>query len=262
MTTILEKIIANKRVEVERDKERRPLAILEKSIRDVPQRNSFRQTLVNSKTGIIAEFKRRSPSRNWIHKEAQVEEIIPLYSLEGASALSVLTDYDFFGGTLADLKKASELTDTPILRKDFVIDEYQLYQAKECGASAVLLIASALSLEENKALSFKAKELGLDVLLEIHHEQEIDYINDGVDVVGINNRNLKTFVTDVQISFDLGAKIPGECLKISESGISDPKTVIDLRREGFQGFLMGECFMKTKNPGKALANFIKEFDEN
>lgn len=262
MATILDKIIANKRIEVERDKENTPFSILEASIKDISKRKSFRQALVSSETGIIAEFKRRSPSRNWIHKEARIEDIVPYYSLKGTAAISVLTDYDFFGGTLSDLKEASSLTNTPLLRKDFVIDEYQLYQAKLFGASAILLIASALTIEENKKLAAKAKELGLDVLLEIHNEHELDYINDNVDVVGINNRNLGTFVTDIQISFDLGNKIPKEFLKISESGISDPKTVLDLRKEGFKGFLMGENFMKTKNPGKALDDFIKELNEN
>lgn len=258
MATILDKIIANKKLEVEQEKQKISLSLLEKQIDQYTiQKGSFRESLANSPTGIIAEFKRRSPSRDWIHKDALVANIIPSYSAEGASAISVLTDYNFFGGTLSDLSEAATLTSTPLLRKDFVIDEYQLYQAKLSGASAILLIASALTQEENKQLASKAKELNLDVLLEIHNEQELNYIHDSVDVVGINNRNLGTFVTDVQISFELGHKIPNEFLKISESGISDPQTVIDLRREGFKGFLMGENFMKTDNPGEALNHFIK-----
>lgn len=259
MKNILDKIIANKRIEVERHKQEISLNYLEEQISNTTiNRKSFRNALLNSNTGIIAEFKRRSPSRDWIFKEAKVEDVVPFYSLKGASAISVLTDYDFFGGTLADLNKSQVLTDTPLLRKDFIIDTYQLYQAKLSGASAILLIASALSVKECIELGTTAKDLGMDVLLEIHNEQELGHINDNVDVVGINNRNLGTFVTDIQISFDLGCKIPKEFLKISESGISDPKTVKDLRKEGFKGFLMGENFMKAKNPAKALGDFISE----
>ena len=165
---------------------------------------------------------------------------------------------DFFGGELADLELAGSLTKTPLLRKDFVVDEYQLYQAKISGASAILLIASALTIDETKQLAKKAKELNLDVLLEIHNEQELHHINDKVDVVGVNNRNLGTFVTDIQISFDLADKIPNDFIKISESGISQPQTVIDLQQAGYKGFLMGENFMKTSNPGKALEDFINQ----
>lgn len=258
MTNILDKIIANKRLEVEKQKNITSLAELEKQIANVPKTLSFREALKNSKTGIIAEFKRRSPSRDWIFKDARVEDVIPLYSQNGASAISVLTDMDFFGGELADLELARSLTKTPLLRKDFVIDEYQLYQAKASGASAILLIASALTVTETKQLAQKAKELNLDVLLEIHNEQESGHINDKVDVVGVNNRNLGTFVTDIQISFDLADKIPDEFVKISESGISQPQTVIDLRQAGYRGFLMGENFMKTGDPGKALEDFIKQ----
>lgn len=257
MANILDKIIANKKIEVEAQKARISISQLEKNITNTPV-HSFRAALTNSPTGIIAEFKRRSPSRDWIFKDAKVEDVIPLYSQNGASAISVLTDMDFFGGNLSDLKKARELTNTPLLRKDFMIDEYQLYQAKVAEASAILLIASALTIEETKRLAVKAKELGLDVLLEIHNEQELDHINGKVDVVGVNNRNLGTFVTDIQISFDLADKIPNEFIKISESGISQSQTVKDLQTVGYKGFLMGENFMKTSNPGKALEEFIKQ----
>lgn len=256
MENILDKIIANKRKEVEAQKKIMPLSLLEKNIKDTPV-PSFKSALINSDTGIIAEFKRRSPSRDWIFKDAKVEEVIPLYSHNGASAISVLTDMDFFGGSMEDLTKARSLTDTPLLRKDFMIDEYQLYQAKAAEASAILLIASALTVDKTKELAYKAKELGLDVLLEIHNEQELNHINEKIDVVGVNNRNLGTFVTDVQISFDLADKIPNDFVKISESGISQPQTVIELQSAGYKGFLMGENFMKTNNPGKALEEFIK-----
>jgi indole-3-glycerol phosphate synthase len=258
MTNILDKIIANKRVEVERQKIAVPQPGLERLISDVEAVKSFKEALADSPTGIIAEFKRRSPSRDWIFRDAKVEDVIPLYSRNGASAISVLTDMDFFGGNLADLEEARSLTKTPLLRKDFMIDEYQLYQAKVAGASAILLIASALTIAETKQLARTAKELGLDVLLEIHNEQELGHINDKVDVVGVNNRNLGTFVTDVRTSFDLVEKIPNEFIKISESGISDPKTVVDLQAAGYRGFLMGENFMKTPDPGKALGEFISQ----
>lgn len=261
MENILDKIIANKRIEVESQKKKCSLATLASLIGEKgykPTKGKFKNSLANSKTGIIAEFKRRSPSRDWIFKEAQIKEVIPAYSQNGASAISVLTDMDFFGGNLADLEEARHLTETPLLRKDFVIDEYQLYQAANYGASAILLIASALTVKETNILAAKAGQLGLDVLLEIHDEKELSHINDKVDVVGINNRNLGTFVTDVRISFELGDKIPIEFVKISESGISQPQTVIDLRQAGFKGFLMGENFMKTNNPGKTLKNFIEQ----
>ncbi len=256
MTNILDKIIANKKIEVERHKQNVPLSELAKKITDTSTPYSFKQALEKSSSGIIAEFKRRSPSRDWIFKDAKVDEVIPYYSQGGASAISVLTDFDFFGGTIADLEYARSLTSTPLLRKDFMVDEYQLYQAKLSGANAILLIASALTINETKQFATKAKELGLDVLLEIHNEQELGHINNDVDVVGVNNRNLGTFVTDIQISYDLADKIPSDFLKISESGISDPQTVKDLRQAGYKGFLMGENFMKTSDPGKALADFI------
>lgn len=258
MTNILDKIIANKRLEVERHKKDTPINELEKRLSTITTPASFKEAIKNSRTGIIAEFKRRSPSRDWIFKDAKIEDVIPLYSQNGASAISVLTDMNFFGGELADLELAGSLTKTPLLRKDFVVDEYQLYQAKISGASAILLIASALTIDETKQLAKKAKELNLDVLLEIHNEQELHHINDKVDVVGVNNRNLGTFVTDIQISFDLADKIPNDFIKISESGISEPQTVIDLQQAGYKGFLMGENFMKTSNPGKALEDFINQ----
>lgn len=258
MTNILDKIIANKRLEVERHKKDTSINELEKRLSTITTPASFKEAIKNSRTGIIAEFKRRSPSRDWIFKDAKIEDVIPLYSQNGASAISVLTDMDFFGGELADLELAGSLTKTPLLRKDFVVDEYQLYQAKISGASAILLIASALTIDETKQLAKKAKELNLDVLLEIHHEQELHHINDKVDVVGVNNRNLGTFVTDIQTSFDLADKIPNDFIKISESGISQPQTVIELQQAGYKGFLMGENFMKTSNPGKALEDFINQ----
>ncbi|WP_128330173.1 indole-3-glycerol phosphate synthase TrpC [Apibacter sp. HY039] len=258
MSTILDKIIANKKVEIENHKQQVPLQELEKKVQQVKPVQSFKESLRNSSTGIISEFKRRSPSKDWIFKNARIEEVIPFYSQNGASAISVLTDLEFFGGTLQDLELAGSLTQTPLLRKDFMVDEYQLYQAKLYGASAILLIAAALTVEKTKELAVTAKNLGLDVLLEIHNEDELKHISEWVDVVGVNNRNLKTFVTDVQVSFSLVNKIPDEFVKISESGLSSSETVKELMQAGYQGFLMGENFMKTEDPGKALKEFITE----
>ena len=258
---ILEKIISKKRSEIIRQKNAVPGEQLMGLIRDkkLPQ-VSFRQTLEDSGTGIIAEFKRRSPSKGWIFEQAEVEIIVPDYEAMGASAVSVLTDEPFFGGTISDLQKARNLVKLPLLRKDFIIDEYQLLQAKVFGANVVLLIASALTVKQTEKLAAAAKALGLEVLLEIHTESELEYLGDNIDVVGINNRNLSTFKTDIQVSFELGALIPDSFVKISESGISDPKVVMQLREAGFKGFLMGENFMKTEHPAKALREFIRELE--
>lgn len=260
MDNILDKIIANKKIEIGQQKEQFSLKELENKIQYSKKVLSFKESLKQSSTGIISEFKRRSPSRDWIFKKAKIEEVVPFYSENGASAISILTDLNFFGGTLQDLEKAKNITETPLLRKDFMIDEYQLYQAKVYGASAILLIAAALTINETKKLAKKSKELGLDVLLEIHNEKELNHINEWIDVVGVNNRNLKTFITDVQVSFDLAEKIPDEFVKISESGISSTQTIKNLQRVGYKGFLMGENFMKTKDPGKSLKLFIEELE--
>lgn len=258
MDNILQKIVAVKRTEVTKQKELISTENLIHQIGEIRPNNSFKDALTKSPTGIIAEFKRKSPSRNWIFKDAEIEDVIPLYSKNGASAISILTDTDFFGGTFDDFRLARSLTNIPLLRKDFIVDEYQIFQSKQLQADVILLIASALSVENTKLFAKRAKELKMDVLLEIHNEKELGYINEFVDVVGVNNRNLSTFVTDVNISLHLADKIPAGFVKISESGISSPQTVKELQSAGFQGFLMGENFMKTENPGKALEIFIKE----
>ena len=253
---ILTQIIANKRFEIDLQKRTVSPEQLKNSLTDTHPRRSMRNALNNSPTGIIAEFKRRSPSKGWINGEAKAETIIPMYETAGASALSILTDEKFFGGNLKDIKEARSLTNLPILRKDFIIDEYQLYQAKVIGADAVLLIAAALQPESCRELTEKAHELGLEVLLEIHNESELSYIDNGIDMIGINNRNLGTFHTSIENSFGLAGLLPTDKLLISESGISNPGTVEVLRKKGFRGFLIGEAFMKTDNPGKALQEFI------
>lgn len=219
-------------------------------------RISMRACLSASPSGIIAEFKRRSPSKGWIKENAQADIIPPAYEAAGASALSILTDEKFFGGNLKDIRTVRSKVQLPILRKDFIIDEYQLYQARIVGADAILLIAAALRKEQCRMLAAKAHELGLEVLLEIHSEQELEYIEDNIDMVGVNNRNLGTFHTDVENSFRLAEKLPKEMLLVSESGISSPQTVRQLRAAGFRGFLIGENFMKAPQPGDALKEFI------
>lgn len=218
---------------------------------------SLREALLNSPTGIIAEFKRRSPSKGWIKEDGRASEIPLAYQQNGAAALSILTDKQYFGGhdRFISEARASGVT-LPILYKNFVIDEMQLYEAVICGASAVLLIAACLTKEKLKGLMDKAHELGLEVLLEMHDERELEYAELQPDLCGINNRNLGSFVTDVENSFRLAERLPKEAVKVSESGISDPKTIMDLRQAGFRGFLIGETFMKTADPGLALKNFI------
>jgi indole-3-glycerol phosphate synthase len=257
---VLGEICANKRMEIARQKEAVPQSYLENILSfQYREKISFRQALLHSDSGVIAEFKRRSPSKGWIHPKADVERIISDYEAAGAAAVSCLTDEVFFGGGFSDFKKARTLLpQTPLLRKDFILDEYQLYQSKALGADVVLLIAACLSREETFHLTETAHQLDMEVLLEIHGEEELSYIQPNVDVIGINNRDLKTFVTDIRRTIDLAHKIPNGYVKISESGLSDPETVIQLRREGFKGFLMGENFMKTDDPGKALREFISD----
>ena len=244
MQDILQEIIAHKREEVAALYAKKP---------------SLREALLQSDTGIIAEFKRRSPSKGWIKEDGRAD-IIPLsYQQNGAAALSILTDEHFFGGHDDFIRQARQSGVTlPILYKNFVIDEAQLYAAALCGASAVLLIAACLSKQACAALMNKAHELGLEVLLEMHSEAELEYAELGPDLCGINNRNLGSFVTDVDNSFRLAERLPKDAVKVSESGISDPATVRALRQAGFRGFLIGETFMKTSDPGQALHNFINQ----
>jgi indole-3-glycerol phosphate synthase len=256
---ILAEICDNKRLEIARQKEAVPLPYL-KNLLSFQSREkiSFRQALLRSDSGIIAEFKRRSPSKGWIHPDADVESIVRSYEAAGATAISCLTDENFFGGGFLDFRKArAVISRIPLLRKDFIIDEYQVYQSKVMGADVILLIAACLTQEETARFTGIAHELEMEVLLEIHNEAELAYIQSNVDVVGINNRDLKTFVTDIRHTIELAHRIPAELVKISESGLSQTETVIQLRKEGFKGFLMGENFMKTSEPGEALLKFIQ-----
>jgi len=258
---ILQEIVAHKRIEVERFKQqlseqeihRRVEAILDFSV------PSMSKALTASESGIIAEFKRRSPSKGWIKEEGKAEEIPLSYQEHGAAALSILTDEQYFGGKDEFIRIARHAgVHIPILYKNFIIDEYQLFQARLCGASAVLLIAADLSKEECQSLLSTAHGLGLEVLLEMHSEEELEYAEMEPDMCGINNRNLGTFITDVQNSFRLAELLPKDSVKVSESGISNPDTVKALRLAGFRGFLIGETFMKTSDPGKALKDFISK----
>lgn len=256
---ILEKITTHKRIEVERLKEQVSLQQIYKAVEamlDVPV-PSMRKALMESETGIIAEFKRKSPSKGWIKEAGRADEIPLSYWHNGASAVSILTDEMYFGGQDDFITTARRSgVDIPILYKNFVIDEYQLFQARRCGASAVLLIAACLTRKECGILLHTAHELGLEVLLEMHAEREIDYAELEPDMYGVNNRNLGTFVTDVQNSFNFAARLPRAGCKVSESGISNPATIRSLRLAGYRGFLIGECFMKADNPGEELKKFI------
>lgn len=258
--TILDKIIESKRSEIASRKISAPLSALVNAPLYRRKCLSLKESLLNSESGIIAEFKRKSPSLGWINEEADVVEVAAGYSAAGASGISILTDSEFFGGSPLDIMAARPFIACPVLRKDFVIDEYQLYEAKAMGADVVLLIAAALTEKQTLELASKAHELGLEVLLEVHNEQELGHANDFVDMLGVNNRNLKTFEQSIQISFDLAALIPDQFLKVSESGISKIETVRELRAVGYKGFLMGENFMKEENPASALVNFISSLN--
>ena len=257
MKDILSEIIANKRFEVDLQKQAISIEQLQEGISEVLTSRSMKQALASSASGIIAEFKRRSPSKGWIKEEACPEEIVPSYVAAGASALSILTDEKFFGGSLKDIRTARPLVEIPILRKDFIIDAYQLYQARIVGADAILLIAAALEQDKCNELTEKAHSLGLEVLLEIHNTEELSYINKEIDMIGVNNRNLGTFFTDVENSFRLAEQLPQDSVLVSESGISNPEIVKRLRTAGFRGFLIGETLMKTEHPGETLQNFLQ-----
>lgn len=259
MIDILSEIIANKKIEVAERKKQVPLHELEKQCAGakVPFR-SLRAALEASSTGIIAEFKRRSPSKGWLHQSADALHVTKEYEQAGAAALSVLTDEKYFGGTMADLEQAARAVKIPVMRKEFIVDPYQLFEAKLAGASAVLLIAAAISREECDRLTALASDLQLEVLLELHDEREVEYITPMHELIGINNRNLGSFVTDVQKSFRMIERLPKEAVLISESGISNAAIVKELRDAGYRGFLIGEHFMKSGDPGKNLSRFIQQ----
>ncbi len=255
---ILEKIVNHKKGEVAERKSLFPTKLLETSIFFEGKTVSLKKYIQrNDKSGIIAEIKRKSPSKGMINKHVSVEKTAIGYMQAGASALSVLTDYTFFGGTNEDLKTARKFNFCPILRKEFIIDEYQIVEAKSIGADAILLIAAVLTPNEIKQLAGFAKTLGLEILLEVHNEEELrNNMHQPVDLIGVNNRNLKTFEVSLETSKSLASKIPNEFVKVAESGISDPKSIIELKNYGFEGFLIGETFMRTSRPELACQRFI------
>jgi indole-3-glycerol phosphate synthase len=256
--TILDKIVAAKRKEVAERKVQRTISDLEKMPYFERTTYSLKRALQTSdELGIIAEFKRHSPSKGAINTTVKVEDVTKGYVEAGAAALSILTDEPFFKGTTQDILAVRELNASPILRKDFTIDAYQLVEAKAIGADAILLIAECLTAAEVKALAVEAKALNLSVLIELHSADQLDKLVPEIDVVGVNNRNLKTFEVQIQTSMDLFEQIPSDFVKISESGINDPNVIIALRQRGFQGFLIGEYFMASDNPPSMLEAFIK-----
>jgi indole-3-glycerol phosphate synthase len=259
---ILETIIAKKKEEVALQKNLAPVSFLEKLPGCEKPVLPFSEFLLRpDKTGIIAEFKRRSPSKGIINDTSGVATVTAGYVEYGASAVSILTDTSFFGGSLNDLMEVSNL-EIPKLRKDFIVDEYQLAESKAYGADIILLIAACLTTRQVQSLAQRAKSFGLNVLLEIHDASELNHICDEVDVVGINNRNLKTFEVDLQHSIELAKKIPSGKIKISESGIDDAAVMRMLKNNGFSGFLIGEKFMKEPDPVEAFRNFKIALEEN
>ena len=258
--TILDKIVAKKLIEIQEAKLKTPVSAFESSEYFKTDCYYLRDFILNPKrTGIIAEFKRASPSKGIINGDVKVETVTAAYADAGASALSVLTDTAFFGGSIADLVAARSANKIPILRKEFILDEYQILEAKAIGADIILLIATILPPETVAKFASFAKNLGLNVLLEVHNQQELEAsICDDLDAIGVNNRNLADFTLSLQHSYDLVNKIPNQFLKISESGISDPKTITELKTAGFNGFLIGENFMKEADPGKAMREFVEQ----
>ena len=260
--TILDKIVIDKREEVTLRKSLIPIKQLEQSILFKRSTLSLSKSLRNSSTGIIAEHKRRSPSKSIINQSLNVQDIAKGYENAGVCGMSVLTDGKYFGGSLDDLLIARASCNLPLLRKEFIIDDYQILEAKAYGADVILLIAAILSRDEIKQLSELAKSLNLDVLLEVHNEEELHKsIMPSLDILGVNNRNLKTFDVSLETSKALSQLIPDDFVKVSESGISSVDAIKELQPFGYKGFLIGENFMKTDNPGTSATQFIKELEK-
>lgn len=258
---ILDKIVIDKRKEVNLKKELIPIEVFERLPLFDRKTISLSKKLRSSKSGIIAEFKRKSPSKSIINNTAKVEDVAFGYEQAGVCGMSVLTDEIYFGGFLDDLVIARENCNIPLLRKEFIIDEYQILEAKAFGADVILLIAAILSRNEIKQFSEFAKSLNLDVLLEVHNEEELHKsIMPSLDMLGVNNRNLKTFDVSLNTSKNLSSLIPDDFVKVSESGISNIEAIKELQPYGYKGFLIGENFMKTKNPGATATQFIKTLE--
>lgn len=257
--TILDHIIANKHKEVAVKKAAFPISLLEKSLLFHRETISLASALRTSKSGLIAEHKRRSPSKSVINDKVLVQDVAKGYEKAGVCGMSVLTDTNYFGGSLDDLLLARDVVSFPLLRKEFIVDPYQIFEAKAYGADVILLIAASLTNSELKEFSSLAKSLSLDVLLEVHNRDELNRsLLPTVDMLGVNNRNLKTFEVSIEISKELSAFIPKEFVKVSESGISSVHTIKELQQYGFNGFLIGESFMKSEKPGLSAKAFIDE----
>lgn len=258
---ILDKIVIDKRKEVELRKSLIPISQLEQSVLFERSTFSLSNNLRNSKSGIIAEHKRRSPSKSIINNSLNVQDVASGYENSGVCGMSVLTDGKYFGGSLDDLLTARASCNLPLLRKEFIIDEYQILEARAYGADVILLIAAILSRDEIKQFSEFAKGLNIDVLLEVHNEEELHKsIMPSLDMLGVNNRNLKTFDVSLETSKSLSSIIPDDFVKVSESGISSINAIKELQPYGYKGFLIGENFMKTNNPGASSTEFIKELE--
>ena len=258
---ILDKIVAHKHIEIAERSAMTPISVLEKSPYFGRQTYSLRESLLHpERTGIIAEFKRRSPSKGDINTRANAATVTKGYADAGASGLSILTDEQFFGGSTADLMAGREANQIPILRKDFMVHDYQVFEARAMGADVILLIAECLEADQLRSLAKTAKSLGLEVLMEIHSGDQLAKLCPEIDVVGVNNRNLKNFEVSVQTSIDLFDQIPAEFLKISESGINNPQTIHELKQVGFQGFLIGEYFMSDPQPQQRFVEFVQSLN--
>lgn len=257
MKDILQRIAATKRTEVEAARLCTPLEMMrESALRHTSPTRSLRRSIQSRDCGIIAEFKRRSPSRGEISPMAQVADIVADYTRNGAAGCSILTDTPYFGGAVSDLQVARTVTDLPLLRKEFIIDEYQIYQTRTSGADAILLIASLLDAARVRRFTSVAHQLGMEVLLELHGEEELPMVFSDIDLVGVNNRNLRDFSVEFAPSLTLIEKLPAGCVKIAESGIRNSEDMLRLRKAGFDGFLIGEAFMGTASPGSTLASYV------
>ena len=258
---ILDKIVRDKKLEVDKLYSNSSIKELESSSLFSRQCISLKDSILKSTGGIICEFKRRSPSNNNINYKSNVSEVVKGYQKAGAAGLSILTNKQYFDGDIKDIVEIRDISSIPILRKEFIISEYQIIEAKSIGSDAILLIASILSKEEIKNYSSLAKNIGLEVLFEIHDAEELEKLSgENIDIIGVNNRNLDTLEIDLQNSVNLYNKIPNSFVKISESGISKVESILKLREVGYQGFLIGENFMKTDDPFESAYNFIKEVE--
>lgn len=262
MKNILDTIVDRKKEELVLAKSQTQLAMLQdKAAYHAAGTSAADRIRHGVQPAVITEFKRRSPSKGWIKEGAAVQQIVPGYCSQGAAAISVLTDTDFFGGSLADLELAASQVDCPLLRKDFTIDSYQLHEAKAFGADLILLIAAILSPAKVQELAEEAKSIGLEVLLELHAEEELAHVCEAVDMVGINNRNLKNFEVNLDHSIRMAAALPAHKLRIAESGIHSAEAAVYLKQHGFDGFLIGEYFMKQPDPAIAFAEFVNQFNQ-